>query len=148
VTKEEMMANVVATAETDIKATPAKVWTALTDRDQIKEYMFGSDIETDWRQGSPIVWRGEYQGKRYEDKGEIVEIRPGKRLRMTHFSPLSGQDDVPENYHTLTYELEDRGGTTHVSLSQDNNASEEEAEHSRRNWETVLTGLKELVESG
>jgi uncharacterized protein YndB with AHSA1/START domain len=118
----------------------------LTDPSQIEKYMFGSQVVTDWEQGSTIVWKGQYEGKSYEDKGEIVEIEPGRRLKMTHFSPLSGQDDIPANYHTLVYELEQRGGTTHVSLSQDNKANEEEAEHSRENWQTMLMGLKEVVE--
>ena len=140
------MADYVATAETDIDAPPKRVWAALTDPDQIKEYMFGSQVVTDWKQGSAIVWKGEYEGKSYEDKGEIVEIEPKRRLKVTHFSPLSGEADVPENYHMLLYELEERDGTTHLSLSQDNNASEEAAEHSRANWEKMLAGLKEVVE--
>jgi uncharacterized protein YndB with AHSA1/START domain len=142
------MAGYVATAETEINATPDQVWAALTDPEQIKKYMFGSQVETDWQPGSPILWKGEYDGKRYEDKGEIVEIEPTRRLTVTHFSPLSGQEDVPENYHTLSYELEEHGEKTRVSLSQDNNASEEEAEHSRANWEQMLSGLKQVVEGG
>ena len=138
----------VATAETEIDASPDQVWSALTDPDQIKQYMFGSEVETDWRPGSPIVWKGEYEGKQYEDKGEIVEIEPERRLKVTHFSPLSGQEDVPENYHTLVYELEEHDGKTRVSLSQDKNPSEEAAEHSRANWEQMLSGLKQVVESG
>jgi Activator of Hsp90 ATPase homolog 1-like protein len=67
---------------------------------------------------------------------------------VTHFSPLSGREDVPENYHTLVYELEERGGRTRVSLSQDKNPTEEAAEHSRGNWEQMLAGLKQVVESG
>ena len=63
------MADHVATAQTEIDASPDKVWDALTDPDQIKQYMFGSQVETDWRPGSPIVWKGEYEGKQYEDKG-------------------------------------------------------------------------------
>jgi uncharacterized protein YndB with AHSA1/START domain len=136
----------VATAEIEIDAPPAKVWTALTDPEQIKEYMFGSQVDTDWREGSPIVWKGEYEGKKYEDKGRIVGVEPERRLKMTHFSPLSGQEDRPENYHTLLYELEERGGRTLVSLSQDNNATEEAAEHSQANWEKMLAGLKQVVE--
>jgi len=77
-----------------------------------------------------------------------VEVEPERRLKMTHFSPLSGRDDVPENYHTLLYELEEHGGQTRVSLSQDGNASEDEAQHSKANWERMLSGLKEVVESG
>jgi uncharacterized protein YndB with AHSA1/START domain len=141
-----MMADYVATAETEIDAPRDKVWTALTDPQQIKEYMFGSEVVTDWKQGSPIVWKGEYEGNKYEDKGEIVEIEPERRLKVTHFSPLSGQEDRPENYHTLLYELEERGGRTRVSLSQENNASKEAAEHSQANWEKMLAGLKQVAE--
>ena len=140
------MADHVATAETEIDAPPAKVWEALTDPEQIKQYMFGSQVETDWREGSPIVWKGEYEGTKYEDKGEILEIEPERRLKVTHFSPLSGQEDRPENYHSLVYELEESRGRTHVSLSQDNNPDEEAAEHSRANWEKMLAGLKQVVE--
>jgi uncharacterized protein YndB with AHSA1/START domain len=140
------MSDYVATAEIDIDASPREVWAAMTDPGQIKEYMFGSHVVTDWKQGSPIVWKGEYEGKKYEDKGEIVEIDPERRLKVTHFSPLSGHEDRPENYHTVLYELEEREGCTHISLSQDNNASEEAAEHSRANWEKMLTGLKQVVE--
>jgi len=136
----------VATAETEIRAPRSEVWRALTDPDQIEKYMFGSRVETDWKPGSTIVWKGEYEGKRYEDKGEILEVETERRLKMTHFSPLSGEEDAPENYHTLVYELEDDDGRTHVALSQDNNASEEAAEHSRANWQKMLSGLKEVVE--
>ncbi|MGH3667350.1 MAG: SRPBCC domain-containing protein [Acidimicrobiia bacterium] len=77
----------LATAETEISATPAQVWTALTDPEQIQKYMFGTHVETDWRRGSQIVWKGEYEGRAYEDKGEIVEIEPERRLTVIHFNP-------------------------------------------------------------
>jgi uncharacterized protein YndB with AHSA1/START domain len=136
----------VATAEAEIDAPRSKVWRALTDPDQIQKYMFGSRVETDWKPGSRITWKGEYEGKKYEDKGEILEVVQERRLKVTHFSPLSGKEDAPENYHTLVYELKENDGKTHVSLSQDNNPSEEAAEHSRANWEKMLSALKEVVE--
>lgn len=142
------MADHAVAAQVEIDAPPARVWAALTDPDDIEKYMFGSKVETDWTVGSPIVWKGEYEGKRYEDKGEIIEIEPERRLEVTHFSPMSGQEDLPENYHTLTYELEGRGDRTHLSLRQDNNASAEEAARSQGNWEQMLQGLKEVVEKG
>ena len=141
------MAGRVATAETDIRAPRSKVWRALTDPDEIQKYMFGSRVETDWKPGSRITWKGEYEGKSYEDKGEVLEVEPERRLKLTHFSPSSGDEDVPENYHTLVYELDESDGKTHVSLSQDNNKSEEAAEHSRANWDKMLSGLKEVVEA-
>jgi uncharacterized protein YndB with AHSA1/START domain len=142
------MAGYVATAETEISAAPAQVWDVLTDPDQIRKFMFGAEVKTDWQQGSPITWQGVYEGKDYEDKGEILEVDPGRLLKVTHYSPLSGQPDVPESYHTLTYELTDRGTRTHLSLSQDNNASEEEAEHSRGMWQLLVSGVKEAAERG
>jgi hypothetical protein len=75
-----------------------------------------------------------------------VEIEPQRRLKVTHFSPLSGDEDRPENYHTVLYELEQHNDKTRVSLTQDNNSSEEAAEHSKANWETMLAGLKQVVE--
>jgi uncharacterized protein YndB with AHSA1/START domain len=142
------MADHVATAETEISAAPAQVWDVLTDPEQVKKFMFGAEVKTDWQKGSRITWQGVYEGKEYEDKGEILEVDPGRLLKVTHYSPLSGQPDVPESYHTLTYELTDRGTTTHLSLSQDNNASEEEAEHSRGMWEMLVGGVKEAAERG
>ena len=130
-----------------MQAPPDRVWAALTDPDLIEQYMFGARVVTDWVPGSSIAWKGEFEGKAYEDKGEVLEVVPERRLKMTHFSPLSGADDVPENYHTLTFELEGGNGTTHVSLSQDNNSSAEAAEHSRANWENMLSGLKATVEA-
>jgi uncharacterized protein YndB with AHSA1/START domain len=146
--RRRTMADYVATAETEISASPAQVWVALTDPNLIKRYMFGSQVETDWQQGSSIVWKGEYEGRAYEDKGQIVEIERERRLKVTHFSPLSGLEDVPDNYHTLLYELRKNGDKTNVSLSQDHNASKEEAERSKGNWEMMLGGLKEVVEGG
>jgi uncharacterized protein YndB with AHSA1/START domain len=139
--------SLVAKAEIDVTAPASEVWKALTDPETIAKYFFGSQVQTDWRPGSPIVWKGEYQGNRYEDKGEILEVEENRLLRMTHFSPMTGLADSPENYHTLTYKLDERGGSTHVSLSQDNNESEAEAERATANWITMLKGLKETVES-
>ena len=77
----------------------------------------------------------------------ILKIEPQRTLQYTHFSPLSGDADVPENYHTLTYELSGQGDKTEVSLSQDNNASQEEADHSQAMWEQMLASLKKVVEA-
>jgi uncharacterized protein YndB with AHSA1/START domain len=67
-------------------------------------------------------------------------------LQHSHFSPLSGQPDRPENYHTVTFELSGDGTQTLISLSQDNNATEEAREHSEGNWRMMLTNLKKLLE--
>ncbi|HMR68526.1 MAG TPA: SRPBCC domain-containing protein [Anaerolineae bacterium] len=136
----------VARASTRIKAPITKVWAALVEPALIKQYMYGTNVVTDWKEGSPIVWQGEWQGQAYEDKGTLVKIEPNRILQYTHFSPLSGQADVPENYHTVTIELSDEGQPTTVTLTQDNNETEEARQHSEKNWQMMLESLKTLLE--
>jgi len=141
-----MDANLVAKASVTINAARAKVWDALVDPEAIKQYMFGTNMVTDWREGSSIVWKGEWEGKAYEDKGVILQFKPERTLQYSHFSPLAGLPDNPENYHNVTIELSDEGDQTRVSLAQDNNPTEEAREHSQKNWNMMLTGLKKFVE--
>ncbi len=136
----------IAKASITINATIAKVWDALINPKMIKRYMFGTNVTSDWKEGSSIVWKGEWQSKAYEDKGVILKIEQERVLQYTHFSPFAGQPDVPENYHTVTIELSGKGKHTDVSLSQDNNASDQAREHSEKNWRMMLASLKKLLE--
>jgi uncharacterized protein YndB with AHSA1/START domain len=136
----------IAKASTTIDAPAATIWDALVDPEMIKQYMFGTNVVTDWKEGSEIVWRGEWDGRTYEDKGVILRIEPGRLLGYTHYSPLSGQPDTPENYHTVTIGLSGDGPQTVVTLTQDNNEDEQAREHSEANWQAMLEGLKNLLE--
>lgn len=142
------MTDRVARAETEIDAAPERVWALLTQRGPDPDIMFGSEVVSDWRAGSPIRWRGEWEGRRFEDKGEVIEIDPPRRLVVTHFSPMSGDEDVPENYHRVTYTLERAGSATRVALEQDGNKTDSAAEHSAANWQGMLDGLKRAAERG
>ena len=136
----------VANASMTINAPVDKVWNALVNPEAVKRYMFGTDVVSDWRVGSPIVWKGEWQGKSYDDKGVVLRCEPCRVLQYSHYSPLSGLPDEPQSYHTVTVSLTNGGNQTHISLAQDNNATEQERKHSEGNWEMVLTGLKKFLE--
>jgi uncharacterized protein YndB with AHSA1/START domain len=142
-----MRESLPATAEITIEGSVSQVWDALINPDKIKRYMFGAEAVSDWKVGSPIVWKGEWKGKPFQDKGRILEIQQGKRLRYSHFSPLSGEPDRPESYHTVTIQVEGVDGHVHVDLSQDNAGSEQGREESSRNWSMMLQGLKKTVEA-
>ena len=144
------MAGYVATAQTDVAAAPERVWAALTEPEQIAVYMQGSKVTTTWDVGSPITWDGEYEGRAYQDKGEVLTYDEPNVLSVSHYSPMMGQPDEPENYHTLVYTLTASGSgddqVTHLDLTQDGNESEEQAEQFSQNWQGMLDGLKSHVE--
>ncbi|HVZ67645.1 MAG TPA: SRPBCC family protein [Patescibacteria group bacterium] len=137
----------IAKASIDINASPARVWEAITTPSMIKEYLFGTNVESEWKVGSQILYRGEWQGKTYEDKGTILKLEPERIFESTYWSSMGGLEDKPENYKKVTYELTpiDNGGTK-VTITQDNNPTLEDKNHSEQNWTMTLESLKKLLE--
>jgi uncharacterized protein YndB with AHSA1/START domain len=130
-----------------IDAPAEDVWTALTTPRAIKEWFFGVDTETDWIPGNPLVHRGEWHGKPYEDKGTIIRFEPATLLIHTHWSPLSGAPDEPANYQEVRWSLEGRDDGTHLTINETNLPSEEARETSAKAWDTALGRLKDVVET-
>ncbi len=141
-----MNENRIAKASVLINAPVSRVWEALTQPELIKQYLFGTEVTTDWQVGSPITYHGVWQGKTYTDKGKVLQVEPGRKIVSTFWSALSGVPDQPENYKTVQYELFNQGSATRLTVTQDNNSSEEEAQHSTQNWQGVLEGIKKLLE--
>jgi uncharacterized protein YndB with AHSA1/START domain len=142
-----MTQNFVAEKQISIHAPAESVWRALTDPALVKQYMYGTNLQTDWKVGSPITWKGEWEGKPYEDKGTVLAVEPRKLLKVTHWSPMGGSEDKPENYHTVIYELVERDGETVLTLKQDNNPTQEAADTmAEKNWGPVLEGIRSVAE--
>jgi uncharacterized protein YndB with AHSA1/START domain len=134
-------------AEIVIKATPAKVWEALTKPELIKQYFFGVDVVTDWKVGSPIIYRGMWQEKPFEDKGAVLAVDPGRFMHTNYWSSFSGVPDAPENYQNVIYVIAPEGDdAARLTVTQDNIPTEEAKKHSEENWKTVLEGMKKLLE--
>jgi uncharacterized protein YndB with AHSA1/START domain len=142
-----MKNTLIAETSINVDATPAQVWEALTTPKLIKKYLMGTDVSSDWKEGSTITYTGEYEGKKYHDKGIIKKIEPEKILQSTYLSSMSGKEDKPENYNLVTYKITKKDDKTVITLSQDNNSTEKEKDHSTENWKMVLKKLKEVVES-
>jgi uncharacterized protein YndB with AHSA1/START domain len=133
-------------ASITINADRQMVWKGLTDPKLIKQYFFGTDARSDWKKGSPIVFRGVWDGKPYEDKGTILDIDPPKLVKYNYWSNFSGTPDIPENYATIIYSLKQDGTQTKLDVTQDGIANEEARDHSEKNWLGILDGLKKLLE--
>jgi len=141
-----MKNNLVAKASVSISASTEMIWDALVDPGKIEKYMFGTRVESDMKEGSPILWKGTWDGKPYVDKGRVLQSDPGKLLKYSHFSTSTGQADNPENYHTVTVVLSEKPGEVVVNLSQDHNPTDEARQHSEENWNMMLKALKDFVE--
>ena len=135
-----------ARADIHVDASRERLWQALTDPATIERFLFGSRVETDWIEGGPIVYHGEWDGKPYEDKGVILELVPGDRLVTSYYSPLSGKPDVPKSYQTVSYLLTADGDGTRVTITQDGCVDDAEARRMGDNWQQVLQSLKTVVE--
>lgn len=140
-----MKPNLTAQVSIDLRAPKARVWKALTDPTDIKQYFFGTNLVTEWIVGGPIRFVGEWEGKSYEDKGRVLKFDPQKMLQYDYWSSLSGKEDKPENYQMITYRVTEKDGMTNVQIFQDSE-TEEAREHSEQSWKMVLEGMRKLVE--
>jgi uncharacterized protein YndB with AHSA1/START domain len=129
-----------------INAPIERVWQAITTPAEIKQWFFGVDTESDWKVGSQLVHTGQYQGKPYVDKGEILEIESPKRLVHTHWSDISGKPDMPEHYQTVAWDLAERDGGTQLTITEQNLPSSDAARTSEAAWAGALKSLKEMLE--
>lgn len=130
-----------------IHAPPAAVWQALITPSLIKQWFFGVDTDSEWVEGSPIVHRGEYQGRPYEDRGTILLIDPERMLVHTHWSPESGLPDRPENHQVVTWALAQVDGSTELTVSEVNVPSAEAEAVSLKAWDAALSSLRRLLET-
>ena len=141
------MIDLGTTTSVIIRAPIEDVWDALTTPELIKGWFFGVDTETDWQVGGPIVHRGEWQGKPYEDKGTILRFEPPTLLVHSHWSPASGVPDRPEHYQEVSWSLTDRDGATTLTVAETNLPSQEAKAISEESWKAVLDNLKDLLET-
>ena len=141
-----MKTDISTSSSVAIDASVDDVWRAITTPELIKEWFFCVDTETDWKQGSPIVHTGEWQGKPYVDKGEIVRIEPPHILVHTHWSDLSGTPDSAEHYQEVTWEVSERSDGSELTISERNLPSDEAKDASDQAWSMVLDNLKQLLE--
>ena len=138
-----------------IQAPASKVWEALTSAELTKKYMFGCAAISDWQVGSPLLWKGVFNGAEIVAvKGNVVDFQPFHRLAFTTFDPNSAIEDIPENYVTATYTLTEADGGTLLEVSQgdfatvaDGERRYNETDNNGQGWTPILVEIKKLVEA-
>lgn len=129
-----------------IRATPQEVWNALTQPELIRQYFFGTEAISDWKVGSTLHFKGEWEGKPYLDKGFILASEPNQLFRYSYWSAFSGMPDVPENYAEITYALSPKENGTELRVIQNGIPDEARKKHSEENWRVVIEGLRKIVQ--
>jgi len=139
----------VKTSDSTVKilAPARKVWEAVTSPALVKQWQYGSDLQTTWEVGTPIVFRNEWNGQVFEQKGTVLEFSPESRLRYSLFFPRPDLQDIPEHQLYMTYELTEKSGTTTLLVRQEDPRPSLPAEASGGDdGPDVLSDLKKLIE--
>jgi uncharacterized protein YndB with AHSA1/START domain len=137
-----------------INAGAKKVWRALTQPEETKKYMFGCETVSDWKKGSPLLWKGQYEGKEMVFvSGFILDIKENELLKYNVIDPNASYPKSPENHLNVTYQLKSMGAQTELTVTQDNfeNAAEgekrfKEVDNNGEGWAPLLKTIKEQVE--
>lgn len=138
--------SITSDASITINAPADKVWQAITTPAIVKQWFFGTTVESSWNVGEAILFRGEWNRQAYEDKGVIKRIEHGKLLEYTHLSSRTSQADEPENYELVRFDLAEVNGQTTMHIHEENLASFEARDKSIELWNVVLANLKKTVE--
>ena len=129
-----------------INAPLDRVWAALTQPELVKQYFFGTDLVTTWEPQTPIYFRGEWEGKPYEDKGTVLSFVPLQSLEYNYFSSWSDVEDAPENYQIIRYKVKPLGAKTMLVIEQHNIDTIDKKVHSLQNWKGLMVEIKKLLE--
>ncbi len=131
---------------TYIRTTPAKLWSALTDVEFMKQYWFGMHCASQWTPGSS--WSMVSSDGTITDAGEIVDAQPPRRL-VIRWQNQSKPELKAEGQSLCTMELEPTGIAVKLSITHSI-----ETEPSKfiiavsGGWPKIMSNLKSLLETG
>jgi hypothetical protein len=119
----------------------------LVNPNTIKRYMLGTTVVSEWKAAAPILWRGKWKGKRYEDKGVVLggrtqappSVQPFQRSR----GPAGRSREPPPVHDRALAGERSRGARALPGLQ----STEEARKHSEQNWQAMLASLKDLLEA-
>jgi len=142
-----MKKDLIAVSNIKINSSPEKIWKVLIAPKDIKKYLFGTKVKTNWKVGSPIIFQGEYDGQQYTDKGNVIEKKENELLKYNYWSGFSGLEDKPENYSLVTYKIE-KLNQHFVKLTwhQQGFPREKAQKHTEESLNEMLKIIKELAE--
>jgi len=130
-----------------IKAAPDRVWRAITDGVETEQYYYGTRVDSDWSKGGRIVYA--YPDGSTAADGEVLEIEPGKFVRMTflaHWDP----EYKAAGPVTMTWDIEpqDDGGSLLTVTTSGLAEGSKMATDFTGGIVYIVSGLKTYLETG
>ena len=131
---------------TFIRTTPERLWSALTDANQMKEYWFGMHIKTEWKTGAE--WQMVFPDGQVADTGQILEVERPKRIQLkwrNEFRP----ELKAEGFALCTMDLEPVGAAVRLTIKHTiERADSNFIRAVSGGWPKILSNLKSLLETG
>lgn len=128
-----------------LHADPSTVWAALTNPELTKRYLYECEAISDWKVGSPLVFRHQSEdGETIPVKGIVKAFEPNETLEHTCFE--TAFEHEPSKHTTIVYQLTPANDMTELSVTQGEFPEEEDFQQHDASWDYVLNGLKLLLE--
>lgn len=131
-----------------IKATPERVWQALTDGAVTPAYYVGFRAEYDLTPGAPYRYTA---GGGDVIAGTVLEVQPGRRLATTfngYWDPEVAALPESRVTFTLSEPLMPMPGVTVLTCLHEGLPDTPVAAGLETGWVAILSGLKTLLETG
>jgi uncharacterized protein YndB with AHSA1/START domain/DNA-binding transcriptional ArsR family regulator len=129
-----------------IRATPERIWDALTQSEFTQQYYYASTVESDWAPGSEYEYAINGQTAIV---GEVLVADPPSRLEMT-FDARWDDEVAPDPPSHITWEIEPAGdGLSKLTVVHDGFDGETNTfGQVAGGMPYILSGLKTLLETG
>lgn len=134
---------------TYIATTPEKLWDALTRTEYTEKYFFGTQIQSDWQEGSSVTYSRNGQ---VTDHGVILVCAPFQQLSFTW--NYVGDTVSREEPTRVTFELKSMDSIVKLTLKHENllpddiNDRDDTFEGFNNGWPAIMSNLKSLLETG
>lgn len=137
-----------------INSSPEKVWDTLVNPNKTKQYMYGCKPITDWKVGSTLDWKGDFEGNEMIFvTGLVKEYDPPYKLVYTTFNPNSELENIIKNHLTVTFQLKTDFNKVYLTVTQgdyskviDGQKRYDEAISDGKAWTDILKKIQEISE--
>jgi uncharacterized protein YndB with AHSA1/START domain len=130
-----------------IRATPDRIWQAITDGMETEKYYYDTRVDSDWTVGGRVVYA--YADGTVAADGEVLEIEPERRVKMTFHARWSPEIEA-EGPVQMSWEIEPQdGGVSKLTVvTSGMQAGGAVASGFGEGIVYIVSGLKTLVETG